>query len=151
MHLYGFDPGQTTGWAHISIHNGEVARFVGGEVDLVGLGDLLIHSPAMACLRDLDRVTSCEIIFVCESFQANPKKMAAPWSSEAIGLIKYTAEHYHVPLEFQSPSQAKSLIKDDHLKKLELWTPGQRHLNDSVLHLVYWLIKKKELSAECLI
>lgn len=139
VHVWGFDPGETTGWAHISINDNEVSLFRVGELGHLELGDMLHNDSVFGHALDHD------LTFVCEAFLPSPKKTFAPWSLETIGLIRYWAYVYHIPFILQQPSAVKSLVKDNILKKLSLWTPGKRHANDAVLHSVYYLVKERGL------
>lgn len=100
-------------------------------------GPFSIHSPDI------------ETVFVCESFQAG--RGAEPYSLETIGLIRYFAHHYQIDFVMHSPSEAKSLIKDDTLRRAGWWTPGKRHANDAVIIAVYYAIKKRNLLTSCLV
>ena len=147
VHIYSFDPGQTTGWAHLSIKDDEVSLFRVGEADHFEIGDMLRTSPIFSAATSTD----IDAVFVAEAYRPNPRKSFAPWSLETIGLIRYYANLYSIPLNMYQPSEAKSLIKDDTLRRANLWTPGKRHANDAVICAVYYLVKERGLMTSCLI
>lgn len=80
----------------------------------------------------------------------NSKITQSPWSLETTGLIRYFADIHHVPLNFQTPSQAKNLIKNEVIQRADLYIPGFPHSMDAVRHALYFLIMKKGLLKECL-
>lgn len=80
----------------------------------------------------------------------NTKISPQPWSLETTGLVRYYASHNQIPLYFQSPSEAKNLIKTDVIKRAGLYVPGKGHAMDSVRHALYYLVTKKGLLTGCL-
>lgn len=146
LHIYSFDPGETTGWCHLSIHEDEVGLFNYGQADHISIGNMLFEN---AALKQVTSKPEIEIVFVCESYQQRPGKNTT-WSLETIGLIRYFAEKYGIPLHMQQPSEAKSLISNDTLKRAGLWVVGQEHARDAVRHALYYLIKERRLLTECL-
>lgn len=147
LHIWSFDPGETTGWTHLSIHDGEVGHFTYGQADHISVGNLLFENSALkiACPKQ-----EIEIVFVCESYQQRPGKNTT-WSLETIGLIRYFAEKNGIPLFMQQPSEAKSLVTNDAIKRAGLWVVGQEHARDAVRHALYYLIKERRLLTECLL
>jgi hypothetical protein len=147
LHIWSFDPGETTGWCHLSVHNGEVGVFNSGQADHFQIGNMLYDNPA---LKAAVKNAVIETVFVCESYIQRPGKTQAPWSLETIGLIRYFANVYGIPFHLQAPSEAKTLITDKVIKKADLWVPGQKHAMDSVRHVLYYLVKERKLLTECL-
>lgn len=156
LHLYAFDPGKLTGWAHLSIHDdGSLGLFRVGQFDHQQVGDMLKQIPPYKELQGSIHSAGpipreLEIVFVCESFQPTYATKFQPYTLETTGLIRYWADASNIPLYFQTPSAAKSLIKDDTLRRAELWTPGNRHANDATIHAMYWLVKERDLMTEYL-
>lgn len=150
IHLWSFDPGETTGWCHLSIHDGEVGVFNCGEADHQGIGNLLFDNPALkAAVSKRDIV---ETVFVVEKFIMQSKITQSPWSLETTGLIRYFAVQNQIILDdVQKPSEAKNLIKNEVIKRAGLYIPGKGHAMDAVRHALYYLIVKKGLLKECLI
>lgn len=151
-HVWSFDPGETTGWCHLSVHSDEqgeceVGLFNCGEADHLQVGNMLYDNPALKAAIGKQEL---EIDFVAERFVMNSKITQSPWSLETIGLIRYFAKIYHIPFHLQAPSQAKNLIKNTVLKKADLYVPGQGHAMDAARHAVYFLVTKRGVLKECL-
>lgn len=147
VHVYSFDPGLTTGWCHISVHEGGIGVFNSGETDHVGVGNMLSDNTAIKAAVNRPEL---DIAFITERFVMNTKVSPQPWSLETIGLIRYFSAIYQVPLFFQGPSEAKNLIKDSVIKKAGLWVPGAGHAMDATRHALYYLITKKNVLTELL-
>lgn len=148
IHLWSFDPGLVSGWCHMSVHDGIIGLFSCGETDHIGIGNLLEDNPA---IRAAGKRKELEIAFVIERFVMNTKITPQPWSLETIGLVRYFAARYQIPLHLQGSSEAKTLIKNDVIKRAGLWTPTEGgHANDSIRHALYYLTVKKGLLKECL-
>lgn len=148
IHLWAFDPGLMTGWCHLSIHQGEVGVFNCGETDHIGIGNMLYDNPALTAAVNRKELS---VNFVIERYIINAKNTPAPWSLETIGLVRYFAAHYQIPLHLQGSSEAKLLIKDEVIKRAGLWRPSKDgHQMDSVRHALYYLIVEKRLLKECL-
>lgn len=147
IHVWGFDPGETTGWCHVSVHEGEVGCFNSGEGSHNNIGNMLFDNPALMAAITKPEI---ETIFIIEKFVMNAKITQSPWSLETTGLIRYFGDYYHVPLHFQSPSQAKNLIKNEVIQRAGLYVPGRGHAMDAVRHALYFLIIKKGLLKGCL-
>lgn len=148
IHLWSFDPGETTGWCHLSIHDNEVGVFNCGETNHQGIGNLLFDNQALKAAVSKKEIV--ETVFVVEKFIMNAKITQSPWSLETTGLIRYFAEHNQIPLESQTPSQAKSLIKNEVIKRVGLYVPGKGHAMDAVRHALWYLIIKRGFLKECL-
>lgn len=148
VHIWAFDPGETTGWCHLSVHNDEVGVFSCGEVDHQGVGNLLFDNPALKAAISKREIV--ETIFIVEKYVMNSKITQSPWSLETTGLIRYFAIHNQVQLESQTPSQAKNLIKNDIIQRAGLYESGKGHAMDAVRHALYYLIIKKGLLKQCL-
>lgn len=147
IHIWGFDPGERTGWCHISVFDGEVGVFNCGETDHIGIGNMLSDNPSLTAAVNRKEL---EVVFVIERFVMNTKISPQPWSLETTGLVRYFAAHYAIPLHLQAPSEAKGLIKTDVIKRAGLYLPGAGHAMDSVRHALYYLVTKKGLLTECL-
>lgn len=148
IHVWAFDPGETTGWCHLSVHNEEVGCFNCGEADLNGIGNLLYDNPALkTAVQKQDLI---ETAFVVEKYVMNSKITQSPWSLETTGLIRYFANVYHIGLVSQTPSQAKNLISNDIIKRAGIYEAGMGHAMDAVRHALYFLVIKKGLLKECL-
>jgi hypothetical protein len=147
IHLWSYDPGLVTGWCHLSVHENEIGVFNCGETDHIGIGNMLADNQSLTAAVNRKEL---EVVFVIERFVMNTKISPQPWSLETIGLVRYFAAHYAIPLHLQSPSEAKGLIKDDVIKRAGLYVPGAGHAMDSVRHALYYLITAKGLMTEYL-
>lgn len=148
IHIWGWDPGETTGWCHLSVHDsGELGVYNSGEDDHISVGNLLYDNP---CLKMVVGKTEIDTVFVVEKYIMNAKITQSPWSLETTGLIRYFANVYHVPVTFQTPSQVKNLISNEVLRRAGLYQPGNGHAMDAVRHALYYLTVKKGLLKECL-
>ena len=141
IHIWAFDPGQTTGWCHISFHDGEIGAYNSGEADHFQIGNMLFDNPALKSA--ISKKDIYDLNFVVEKFTMNSKITQSPWSLETTGLIRYFAAIYQVPLHIQTPSQAKGLVTNEIIKKVGLWVPDQGHAMDAVRHALWFLMVKK--------
>lgn len=158
IHVWAFDPGKMTGWAHLSVNgDDDISLFRCGQGDHKEIGDMLRSNQALTFTTASHPFsagptpTDIEAVFVCESFQMTPGKSPQNWSLETTGLIRYWADFYSIPFKLQMPSEAKTLVTDKALKKAELYTPGQPHANDASRHALYYLIKNKRILTSCLV
>lgn len=148
IHVYSFDPGETTGWAHVSVHDDDtIGMFNSGQSDHFQIGNMLYDNPG---LKAAVKNPAIETVFAVEKFVMSPGKTQQPWSLETIGLIRYFSAFYQIPFFTVSPSSHKPLIKDDVIKRAQLWVPGQRHAMDAVRVALYVLIKERGLLKWCL-
>lgn len=148
VHVWGWDPGETTGWCHVSVHDsGEIGVFNSGQADHFGVGNLLYDNPSLKTIVSKPEI---ETVFVVEKYVMNSKISQSPWSLETTGLIRYFSNVYHIPIHIQTPSQVKNLIKNEVIQQAGLYVPGQGHAMDAVRHALYFLIVKKGLLKDCL-
>jgi len=147
LHIWSFDPGQTTGYAHLSIHDGEVGVFSCGEADHNGIGNLLFENPSLKAAMVKKEI---ETVFLVELYKMNTKITPSPWSLETTGLIRYFANRYQIPVLQYTPSQAKNLITNDVIKRAGLYETGKGHAMDAVRHALFYLTTKRGLLTECL-
>lgn len=148
IHIWAFDPGETTGWCHLSVRDGEIGVFDSGELDHFSIGNLLFDNPTLRAAVSKQDIIQMD--FIVEKYVMNSKITQSPWSLETTGLIRYFAKIYNIALHSQTPSQAKSLIKNDVIQRAGLYVPGQGHAMDAVRHALYFLILKKGVLKECL-
>lgn len=149
VHVWAFDPGETTGWCHMSVHDEGIGVFDLGELDHFAIGNLLFDNPTLRAAVSKQNIIQME--FVVEKYIMNSKITQSPWSLETTGLIRYFAKIYNVPMNSQTPSQAKNLITNDIIQKAGLYVPGKGHAMDAVRHALYFLTVKKGLLKGCLI
>lgn len=149
LHIWSFDPGKMSGWCHLSVHNeAETGIFNCGEADHFQIGNMLYDNPA---LKSAVTNPAIETVFVCESYQVTPGKTSGYWSLETIGLIRYFAGYYQVPLHLYKSSDHKPLIKDNIIKKAGLWEPSKNgHQMDATRLCLYYLTTQRKVLTECL-
>lgn len=116
--LMTFDPGETTGWAVLKNDVYEV-----GEVDSINISTtyklMSYHNPK---------------VIAYENFHQRPNNHAAElYSLQVIGVIRLWCEYHDIiPVHTPLPSEAKAFWSDDKIKRLSLWTKGQRHAMDAL-------------------
>lgn len=149
VHLWAFDPGETTGWCHLSVNDNEIGIYNGGEANHFGIGNLLYDNQALKAA--VSKIEIIETVFVVEKFIMQSKISQSPWSLETTGLIRYFAGHYNIALDDkQKPSEVKKLITNDVIQRAGLYVPGRGHQMDSVRHALYYLMVKRNLLTEFL-
>lgn len=134
--VVSLDPGQTTGWAAWTDYEDKsVSQFTCGQI-----GPQEHHK---ALFDMLGMLHTSEYAIVCERFEYRNRSRPGLEliSREYIGVTRlFVQERSDVHLEMQSASQAKGFVTDAHIKKLGLWSPGDRHAMDAYRHLLYFLI-----------
>jgi hypothetical protein len=139
------DPGKTTGFAVVERDDWDFTRS----------GLILRHSseldesliiPALRVYLDSFSDKQCAIII--ETFVINAqtvKNSAAPWSLKVTGAVEQVCRDYGYPvesIEWQAPANAKSVVPNEKLKRLELWhRGGAGHANDAIRHAVLYFIR----------
>lgn len=144
LQIWAFDPGLTTGFAHIVYHLGEIVAWNVAQLDHEQVGDWMAATISLAP-HDAD-----ENIIVCESFTMTMKKSQSPWSLEAIGLLRFASLKTGYPLVMQTPAAAKSLIRDEVIKSAGMYIPGKDHQRDAQRHALYYLMTNRKVLTECL-
>jgi hypothetical protein len=89
-----------------------------------------------------DRVVPRADVIVSERFIIGPQtvgKSQAPWSLRVEGVqFAVCAKHGKEPV-LQSPAEAKALVSNDLIRRLDLWYKGGAgHALDAVRHAVTW-------------
>lgn len=132
--IIAVDPGRTTGIAGIYWEEGanSITWFVEQASIEEGLKDLLdrffYHDPEW---------------IICESFQYRRLPKVDLTAVEIIGALKFYAELYMFPgLHFQPPG-TKTMMDNDKLKALEMYSKGKPHANDAMRHLLNFVITGK--------
>lgn len=85
-----------------------------------------------------------ETVVVIEQFTINAntaKKTPAPWSLEAIGALKWQAQHWGAQVEMQSASDAKTFVTNDRLRQADCWFKGLEHARDAGRHLLLYMAR----------
>jgi hypothetical protein len=58
---------------------------------------------------------------------------------------KFRESMPRVELTLQSPSNAKTTVTNERLKRWGLWSVGEQHARDATRHLILWLRKNRAL------
>lgn len=132
MRVLSFDPGHTTGWAvfdkgpdnksHELVNRGVIK-------DWHGIAELIeTYGPDIITYE----------IFRLYSWKANQKSWDTFLEVEVIGVIRYLAEVYRLPIIGQTPADGKHFYNDVKLKKMELYQ-SITHINDATGHALFFL------------
>jgi hypothetical protein len=143
LQVWNFDPGLMTGWSILNIFDNRFGNFNYGQTHHVEIGNLLLKNSTMYSALNNPGI---EVVFTAEKFTMSPGKTQQPWSLETTGLIRYAADSYGVPFFQYRPSECKPLIKDDVLKRNDLWVAGKNHAMDSVRVGLYYLVKERKMN-----
>lgn len=146
MMIIAFDPGLVTGVCKFCIDPFEgVTQVDSHELDFLGVGQYIKLA--------IGHRFQSEIQIVCEKFtitNQTAKNSAAPWSLEVTGLVRWYTERYGYDLYQPMPSQTKSLITNDVLKRAELFVKGE-HARDAARAGLYYAITKQGLGKHWLL
>lgn len=145
--IYVLDPGKATGLAvvYYDTEKNEIIEYETFELDQMETCTVLENIQ-----HDSEDV---EIVF--EKFfitTETGKKNDVHYSLEIIGVIRYFAWKYQIPLYSQSPSDAKNFCDNKRLKNVDLWhVGGEGHAKDALRHLVLHLVKNRNWRPEGLL
>lgn len=143
FNVFSVDPGLVSGYAHLIITDNKVSFFKVGQCDHFELGNMLKREEMIQ--------SDIKTVFICESYKQNCRMTQSPYSLESIGLVRYWAYVYEVEFVLVNPSQHKSLIKDDLIKRVGLWSPSKGgHQNDAIRVGLWYLIAKRKLLTQYL-
>lgn len=127
MRCLAIDPGQTVGWA--------VGWMMPNGVHVADWGELDRGAFSVADLATAYEVTDV----VVEKFVPRGQRLKAG-HSVAIEVADHVRimciEFLEVEFHWQQASDAKGVITDDRLKKMDLWVPGKPHARDAIRHLI---------------
>lgn len=144
--IISVDPGLVTGVALLDRRGDEVSLTLSAEV-----GESELAPWLRMCLNNWEELDEQGVVVsvVYERFlitMETAKNTQAPWSLEMIGVLKQVCRDCNYPLELiyaQRPSEAKSIVTNAKLKRLELWhRGGDGHALDAIRHGVLCLIKR---------
>lgn len=129
------DPGGTTGYKTLTVNDDNTLTGEAGQ-----LGPHEHHKELFDLLESF--WMEDDMVVICERFEyrQNSRPGLVLDSREYIGVTKLFCVKYKKKLVLQSAAQGKGFVKDDHLKKLGLWMPGQQHARDATRHLIYYLV-----------
>ena len=141
---FAIDPGKTNGWAYYRAEKIDPKKF---EED----SPLEWYNPSwkvgqVTDVQDLELLVetnhTAETHLIVERYLDRPAKLGHKDNDalKVIGAIESLAKHREIPVTLQTSAQAKGFVKDANIRKLGLWTPGNRHAMDAMRHLLFWLI-----------
>lgn len=162
LYVIGYDPGVTTGWAvvrmdlELLLEHGfaglalasgsgrdpevfawDADCFRGSENSMadqmIGLVRGVWMDAAMDAGEDSDVLAVAREGFTLRLFSADPDLLSPVRVSAA---FDYAARSVPVPRVVQSPSDAKQVVSDDRLKRLNLYKTGPEHPRDALRHCI---------------
>lgn len=139
MTIIAIDPGQSTGLSWTQDGKSFNYRTLGPQDHHFALFDFLGENSGFP-----------KATIICESFEYRPYQGHAELTSvEYIGIVKFFCERTGQEPVMQRSVDAvgtKSLIKDETLRQLGLWTPGNAHRHEraALKHLLFYLITAKK-------
>lgn len=130
MKILAFDPGGATGYCQADV-SGTAARIVCGQIENRN-HHMLLWETLHAAQPDL---------VISESFEYRNQARAGLVlvSKEYIGICKLWCILNKKEYREQSPSIAMGFVKDNNIKNLGLWKPGNPHAMDATRHMLYYL------------
>jgi hypothetical protein len=135
VRIIALDPGGTTGWA-TATEDGGTTSYNCGQI-----GPNVHHSQLYTFL-ELQHSSKSDCV-VYESFEFRQGAQRANlnlMSREYIGVIRLFEQERRVATFHQTAAQAKGLVSDTKIKKLDLWYPGWQHAMDAFRHLLYFIV-----------
>lgn len=140
LRIVALDPGGTTGWAYLTQQkpHEEVRR------EDIQCGQLEGDNHHLQLYNMLGNYQVSDFVLVVEAFEYRNTSRAGLVldSKEYIGVAKlfYFERMRKLGQQYQeqSASQAKGFVKDTHIKRLDLWSPGMPHAMDAMRHLIYF-------------
>lgn len=138
--VLAYDPGVSTGWACAEV----VSTPRGLDIDMLDLGQGKYGSHAATARYLYDKIlTHYPDIVVAERFDLRPgnKFLADLTPVKVNAILDYLL--LPVPIEYQTPAQAKTFTPDSRLKHLGYWPTGRTvgcpdadDVRDALRHLV---------------
>lgn len=135
--VFCVDPGVTTGWAllrGLALPQDEnsidmlCGQFMGSE-----------DQQALDMAKIIDTIGKCVVViedFVPQQLNKDRHFLSPIRVTAKLELLLYQR---NLQCTKQMPSTAKATIKDDYMREIGLWTPGQPHANDAVRHGLLFL------------
>lgn len=147
MKILAIDPGFATGIATGDVKDGKVTNpntlIVTGFTDTTFEIELLLmkFKPELVVIER----------FTITAATGKKDTKGSLQAIELIGVTRYLAGIWKVPLELQSPEDAKSFVTDDKLKKIGWYVSGPDHARDASRHLILAAVRHNVLDVKNLI
>lgn len=132
--VIAIDPGKANG---VAMYDGSLYAW---EIGFDEFGDWLEHEILQKYA--VQRII-IERFFI--SMQTVKKSADAHWPMEIIGVTRFLARRYDVPLKLQPKSSAATFASDEKLKLGGWYAPGKGHANDATRHLALSLAEDDRL------
>lgn len=157
-YILGVDPGTTTGLALLALgaNRGRPMAVSGGQLDWDQAASW-VEKTLSKMRAALDAGEVLQVVAVCEMFaiNANTAKRGQKGADDAMGMIGVVRRNCALTgVEYagqQQASSAKSLVKDDVLKHMNLYAPALGHVNDAYRHAVTLALRRKLMDPRWLI
>jgi hypothetical protein len=148
IYTMGIDPGGTSGWAVIGVHERTVYMDNPGRILVHEYGEVTGDETAQVITLMGIASQYHPLIIVCESF--TPKKPIT--SSEYLSPVRIAARiqfckdtsYTLAKLTYQTPSMAMKTATDERLKLGGLYVPGPDHIKDATRHAITFIRRAKQ-------
>ena len=152
MRILTIDPGLTTGLAYANFEDGSLpVPFTdmphGFEAAVNAFNDFL--DSEMPTYRYPDLVVIEK--FTINAQTAKKSTAGSNLAIELIGAAKYLAYMINIPVEEQSPADAKNFATDAKLRRIKWHRPGPDHQNDALRHLLLAAVRHQQLDLSLLL
>ena len=129
--VLAFDPGHTTGYACFELGSGIEHHKIEAATlkDWHGVHDLIVRLKPTVIVYE---------IFKLYNYKAAHKAWDSFLEVEVIGVIRFIAEQYNIPVIGQTPSDGKYFFNEKRLRDLGLWDKTT-HVRDATGHALYCL------------
>lgn len=145
FNIFAIDPGGTTGWAKCLVVDGDYQTVAWGQVASLGPGVASVQHGEQAAVKELHRLIvlhgspTVRTHVVVEDFVVRQgtmdRNLLSPVRLTAALFDRLHSSQWEFYFHLQSPSDAKSTITDDVLKKNDAWAVGQQHARDALRHM----------------
>ena len=139
MRILGLDPGEVTGVAVFDMPEGQIRPRLDLSKYVLLASQCAFHFDFKALI---DEYKPDVIVF--EQFRLYPHKASVLAGSslepvQVIGILKYIAHEYSIPMFCTSAANAKKCYTDSKLKEHNLWVTGKQHTRDAIRHVLYYV------------
>lgn len=158
LNVLAIDPGGTTGWVLLTVLRSAIFADAYPEIIEWDYGELTGPEPRQATeiaqmareIQGLDYLTGPAIM--SERWTADPEFKSADQENYSpirinaqLELLQYQKKLGDATLHFQSRTiKAARAVSDERMKRLGLYVPGSKHIQDAVKHGVTTLRRARE-------
>ena len=140
------DPGVTTGvcvFSTVSRRNTSLTRRSSETGDPLWVRSQIDQDPHHQFLWEFLSRENPDFVVV-EKFFYQQRINVNLTPCEYIGVVRLYCQLTKKLLVLQSPAQAKTLVTDQKLKRLDLYDKAKPHSNDATRHMLYYLITQRD-------